>query len=64
MLEWLKQKQYWHLPELQQHLDEAYGVVFASKQSYYELFYAAQIRWQKTQTTNPKRDVELVEKKN
>jgi putative transposase len=64
VLEWLKQKQYWHLPELQHHLDETYGVVFASKQSYYELFHAAGIHWKKTQTTNPKGDPELVEKKN
>lgn len=64
VLEWLKQKQYWHLPELQHHLDETYGVVFASKQSYYELFHDAGIHWKKTQTTNPKRDPELVEKKN
>ena len=64
VLEWLKQKQYWHLPELQHHLDETYGVVFASKQSYYELFHDARIHWKKTQTTNPKRDPELVEKKN
>ncbi|WNZ47511.1 winged helix-turn-helix domain-containing protein [Leptolyngbya boryana CZ1] len=64
VLAWLQQKQYWHLPELQQHLDETYGVVFASKQSYYELFHTAGIRWKKTQTTNPKRNPELVEKKN
>lgn len=36
VLAWLQQKQYWHLPELQHHLDQRYGVVFASKQSYYE----------------------------
>lgn len=64
VLEWLRQKQYWHLPELQNHLDEQYGVVFASKQSYYELFHAAQIHWKKTQTANPKCDPEMVEKKN
>ena len=64
VLEWLKQKQYWHLPELQHHLDEQYGVVFASKQSDYELFHDARIHWKKTQTTNPKRDPEWVEKKN
>ncbi len=63
VLEWLKQKQCWHLPDLQQHLDEQYGVEFASKQSYYELFHAARIDWKKTRTTNPKRDPELVEKK-
>lgn len=45
VLEWLQQKQYWHLPELQQHLDETYDVVFGSKQGYYELFRAGGLVW-------------------
>ncbi|MEN9260797.1 MAG: winged helix-turn-helix domain-containing protein [Thermostichus sp. HHBFW_bins_43] len=64
VLAWLKQKQSWHLAELQQHLEETYDVVFASRQSYYELFHAAGIHWKKTQATNPSRDPEQVEKKN
>lgn len=34
VVEWLRQKNYWHLLELQQHLEETYGVMFQSKQSY------------------------------
>lgn len=28
VIDWLKQKNYWHLPELQAHLENTYGVVF------------------------------------
>lgn len=60
---WLRQKNYWHLPELQQHLEESYEVVFKSKQSYYDLFKEAGISWKRTQSSNPWKDPELVEKK-
>jgi len=63
VINWLQQKNYWHLSELQQHIEDTYGVVFASKQSYYELFKAAGISWQKTQKRNPQKDPVLVEKK-
>lgn len=62
-LNWLQEKNYWNLSELQQHLEEVYEVVFASKQSYYELFADAGISWKKTQKRNPKAEPELVEKK-
>lgn len=63
VINWLKAKNYWNLSELQQQLEEDYGVVFASKQSYYELFSAAGISWKKTQKRNPKADPQAVEKK-
>jgi len=63
VLEWLKQKNYWDLQELQAYLENSYGVVFRSLQSYYELFQEAGISWKKTQKRNPKKDPELVEKK-
>lgn len=63
VIAWLKQKNYWNLSELQHHVEDDYGVRFASKQSYYELFAAAGISWKKTQKRNPKADPELVEKK-
>ncbi|PSB02542.1 hypothetical protein C7B69_26850 [filamentous cyanobacterium Phorm 46] len=40
-----------------------FGVIYKSKQSYYELFERAKISWKKTQKTNPKFEVELVKKK-
>ena len=63
VVDWLQQKQYWQLPELVAYVDQQYGVIFASKQSYYELFHEAGISWKKTQKRNPKRDLDLVEKK-
>lgn len=63
VLEWLRQKNYWDLQELQADLENSYNVVFRSLQSYYELFHIAGISWKKTQKRNPKKDPQLVEKK-
>lgn len=63
VLEWLQQKNYWNLSELRQHIEDTDDVVFASNQSYYDLFKEAGISWKKTQKSNPKKDPELVEKK-
>jgi len=63
VIEWLQQKNYWNLAELKQHVLDNSSVVFASAQSYYDLFKAAGISWKKTQKYNPKLDAELVEKK-
>ncbi|MGF1491044.1 MAG: winged helix-turn-helix domain-containing protein, partial [Microcoleaceae cyanobacterium] len=51
-MNWLKGKNYWNLQELQYYIEEVYGVVFASKQSYYEIFAEAGISWKKTQKRN------------
>ncbi len=64
VIEWLHHKNYWNLAELKQHVLDKYSVVFASPQSYYDLFKAAGISWKKTQKRHPKLDAELVEKKN
>ena len=63
VIEWLQKKNYWNLSELYAHLLDTYNVMFASKQSYYDLFKAAGISWKKTQKRNPKLNPELVEKK-
>lgn len=63
VITWLKQRNYWHLLELQHHIEEHYEVVFQSQQSYYNLFKAAGISWKKSQRSNPRKDLELVEKK-
>lgn len=63
VIDWLKEKNYWNLGELQQHLEDTYNVVFASRQSYYQLFSTAGISWKKTQKRNPKADPKVVEKK-
>ncbi len=64
VLNWLKQKNNWHLPELKEYIEDRFGVVFGSNQSYYNLFKEANISWKKTQKKNPRLDAELVAKKN
>ncbi len=49
VLNWLKQKNNWHLPELKEYIEDRFGVVFGSNQSYYNLFKEANISWKKTQ---------------
>lgn len=47
VLEWLKQKNYWDLQELQAYLENSYNVVFRSEHRYYELFHIAGISKEK-----------------
>jgi putative transposase len=60
---WLKTIDYWNLDELVTYLDEHYGVIYQSKQSYYDLLSEAGISWKKSQKVNPKSNPELVKKK-
>ena len=64
VIDWLKQKNNWHLAELKTYVLDSFGIVFESNQSYYELFKQADISWKKTQKINPKKDADLVAKKN
>jgi putative transposase len=64
VFEWLKEQSSCRLPELQEHIDQTYGVVFASNQSYYQIFADAGMSWKKSQKYNPKADPDLVAKKN
>jgi putative transposase len=63
VVEWLKNKEYWNLDELVNYVEQELGVIYKSKQSYYELFAGTNISWKKTQKINPKSDEELVKKK-
>lgn len=63
VIDWLKASDYWNLGELEYHLADQYGVIFKSKQSYYELFKEAGISWKKSQNKNPGSDPDLVEAK-
>lgn len=64
LLSWLQQKNYWHLSELKEYLSDNFDVVFESNQSYYDLLKQANISWKKTQKSNPRKDPDLVAKKN
>lgn len=63
VIAWLKAKAYWDIDELVTYLDEHYGVIYRSKQSYYELLSSAKISWKKSQQVNPSSDADLVKKK-
>jgi len=63
VITWLQSKDYWNLSELQGYIQDEYGVVFDSKQSYYTIFQQAGVSWKKTQKRNPKEDPTLVQKK-
>lgn len=60
---WLKQAQQWSVEQLQQHIEQTYGVVFKSRQSYYDLLAEAGITHKRAQSTNPKRDDQQVQTK-
>jgi putative transposase len=60
IIEWLKNKNYWHLDELMNHLEDKYDVVYKSKQSYYDLFEQGRVSWKRSQKVNPKFDEDLV----
>jgi putative transposase len=49
--------------ELVTYLEREFGVIYKSKQSYYELLSMAEITWKKTQRINPKSDEKLVKKR-
>ena len=63
VIDWLKQKNYWHLTELKEYIEDSFQVEFKPNQSYYELFKQAEISWKKTQENNPNKEPELVAKK-
>jgi putative transposase len=64
VIQWIQEKDYWHLSELQTYLENEYDVIFKSKQSYYNLFDEAGLSWKKSQKYNPKTDPEVVKKNN
>jgi putative transposase len=49
VIEWLRSKNHWDLEELVKYIEENYGVVYQSRQSYYDLFANAGISWKKSQ---------------
>jgi transposase len=60
VIDWLKAQQNWSVEQLQGHIETTYGVVFQSRQSYYQLLADAQITYKRAQRTNPQSDPERV----
>lgn len=57
----LSTQDYYRLDALQADLDEQYGVVYQSKQSYYNLLHEAKISWKKTEKAHPDKDPDQVQ---
>jgi len=56
----LMTKDYYSLEELCAYVEEQYGVVYKSKQSYYDLLHEAHISWKKTEHSHPAHDTDKV----
>ena len=56
VIAWLQMPQHWNIGSLQAQLHRQYGVVYQSKQSYYDVLHEAKLSWKKTQQRNPKAD--------
>ena len=59
----IKTKSTCRLEELINYIQETYGIIFKSKQSYYNLLSNAGMSWKKTEKVNPKKNDLLVANK-
>ena len=60
VLDWLKVQQEWSVERLSEHIETTYGIVFQSRQSYYQFLAEAKITYKQAQRANPKRNQERV----
>ena len=60
IIEYIEECEHISTEELRDHIEKKYGVVYKSKQSYYDLLKAACKSWHKSQKKNPKRNKEKV----
>ena len=56
VIAWISSHQTLSVEELRDYLETTYGVVYASKQSYYDLLEAGGLSYHKSQKANPRRD--------
>lgn len=56
MLRWLAARETVSVEALRDYIEEQYGVVYRSKQSYYELLDAGGMSYHRSEKDNPKRD--------
>ena len=58
---WIKGQETLSVEQVRDYLEAAYGVVYQSKQSYYDLLEAGGMSYHKSEKQNPKRDEEQVQ---
>lgn len=63
MFNWLDEQDAWTVEEVIDHIEDEYGVVYQSLQSYYALLKSAGFSWKKGQPTHPDNDEQLIEEK-
>jgi len=60
----LRMQPHYSVEELRDYIEYHYGVVYHSKQSYYDLLHEARLSWHQTQAVNPKQDdVQVLQKR-
>ena len=60
VLHWIQSRESITVQAVRDYLEYHYGVVYQSKQSYYDLMHAAGLSYHKSEKDNPKRDPEQV----
>lgn len=63
VLRWIESKETIRIEEVRDYIQERFGVVYQSKESYYELMQEAGMSYHKSEKKNPKRDEEQVVEK-
>ena len=58
---WVKNQETLSVEQVRDYLEVEYGIVYQSKQSYYDLLEAGGMSYHKSQKQNPKRDEEQVQ---
>ena len=56
----LKNQPHYSVEELRDYIEGQFGIVYQSKQSYYDLLKAGGLTWHQTQAANPQRDEQQV----
>jgi transposase len=60
LIQWLKSQQEWSIERLSDYIETTFGIVFQSRQSYYQLLKDAEISYKKAQTIHPESDPDRV----
>ena len=60
IIDWIIKQNWISRESLEQHIFTKYSIVFASRQSYYELLKKGGMSWKKSQKNNPKKNENLV----
>lgn len=63
LFDWLAHKDVWTIEEVVDQIEDHYGVVYKSQQSYYALLKQAGFSWKKSQPVHPGKDQGQVEEK-